>query len=75
MIDALIGAVIAVVATGALALLAEVMSNAQSTAKTGLTEYEKSVFNVVKSAHQTAASEDELLEWMQNAEKGRASGF
>lgn len=74
MIDALIGAVIAVVATGALALLVEVMSNAQSTVKTGLTEYEKSVFHVVKSAHQTSVSEVDLLDWMR-AEKEKSRGF
>jgi len=74
MIDALIGAVIAVVATGALALMAEVMSNAQSTFKTGLTEYEKSVLNVVKSAHQTSVSEVDLLDWMR-AEQEKARGF
>jgi len=50
------------------------MSNAQSTVKTGLTEYEKSVFNVVKSAHQTSVSEVDLLDWMR-AEQEKARGF
>jgi len=74
MIDALIGAVIAVIATGALALLAEVMTNAQSAVKTGLTEYERSVFDVVKSAHQAPPTEDSLLQWMR-AEQEKARGL
>ncbi len=68
MIDALIGAVIAVIATSALALLAEVMTNAESAGKNALTDYEKSVFYVVKSAHSgSAASEEALLNWMKSA--------
>ena len=68
MIDALIGAVIAVIATSALTLLAEVMTNVESAGKNSLTEYEKSVFNVVKSAHtDSSASEESLLDWMKSS--------
>jgi hypothetical protein len=68
MIDALIGAVIAVVATSALMLLAEVVANVETASKDSLTEYEKSVFLVVKSAHpQSSASESALQAWMQKS--------
>jgi hypothetical protein len=68
MIDALIGAVIAVIATSALTLLAEVMANVEAASKTSLTEYEKSVFLVVKSAHPDApATEESLLSWMKRS--------
>ena len=70
MIDALIGAVIAVVATSALTLLAEVMTSAETTRQTSLTEYEKSVLCVVERAHGgscTPASEQALLDWMRLA--------
>jgi len=70
MIDALVGAVIAVVATSALTLLAQVMVNAEVADKTYLTDYEARVLDVVKSAHVKSAhgsSGDygpELLDWM-----------
>ena len=65
MIDALIGAVIGVIATGALMLLAEVMTNVEAASKNSLTEYEKSVFLVVQTAHpDSKASEESLVEWM-----------
>ena len=68
MIDALIGAVIAVIATSALTLLAEVMANVEAASKTSLSEYEKSVFLVVKSAHpNTSATEESLLSWMKKS--------
>ena len=68
MIDALIGAVIAVVATSALAMLAEVTIGVEMSEKQSLSAYEKSVFSVVKSAHaKSAASEDELLSWMKTS--------
>jgi hypothetical protein len=67
-IDALIGAVIAVIATSALTLLAEVMANVEAASKTSLSEYEKSVFLVVKSAHpNTSATEESLLSWMKKS--------
>lgn len=65
MIDALIGAVIAVIATSALTLLAEVMTNVEAASKSYLTDYEKSVFNIVKNAHPpSSVTEDSLLDWM-----------
>ncbi len=68
MIDALIGAVIAVIATSALTLLAEAMVNVEAASKNSLTEYEKSVFLVVKSAHpNSSATEDSLLSWMKKS--------
>jgi hypothetical protein len=72
MIDALIGAVIAVVAAGALALLAEVITTVEVSPKESLTEYEKSVLSVVKKAHDHDASlstrptEGDLLNWMKS---------
>ena len=70
MIDALIGAVIGVIATGALMLLAEVMTNVEAASKNSLTEYEKSVFLVVKKAHSDSTiSEELLLEWMKNSSR------
>ena len=70
MIDALIGAVIAVIATSALTLLAEVMTNVEAADKTSLTEYESSVFAITKAAHPDASvSEDSLLAWMKNMAK------
>jgi hypothetical protein len=67
-IDALIGAVIAVIATSALTLLAEAMVNVEAASKNSLTEYEKSVFLVVKSAHpNSSATEDSLLSWMKKS--------
>ena len=68
MIDALIGAVIAVIATSALVLLAEVMTNIEAGSKNSLTEYERSVFRVVKSAHpNSSVTEDSLLSWMKKS--------
>ena len=71
MIDALIGAVIAVIATSALTLLAEVMTTAEAPTKNSLTAYEESVFNVVNSAHGSPLSSDDLVFWLrQSAESG-----
>ncbi len=68
MIDALIGAVIAVIATSALTLLAEAMVNVEAASKNSLTEYEKSVFLVVKNAHPNSpVAEDSLLSWMKKS--------
>jgi len=65
MIDALVGAVIAVVATSALTLLAQVMVNAEVADKTYLTDYEARVLDVVKSAHGSSGDYGpELLDWM-----------
>lgn len=64
MIDALVGAVIAVIATSALTLLAEVMTTVETFSKSSLTEYEESVFNVVNKAHGSARSSDDLLKWL-----------
>lgn len=65
MIDALVGAVIAVVATSALTLLAQVMVNAEVADKTSLTDYEARVLDVVKSAHGFSGDYGpELLDWM-----------
>jgi len=67
-IDALIGAVIAVIATSALTLLAEVMVNVEAVSKTSLTDYEESVFLVVKDAHPNAsATKESLLSWMKRS--------
>ena len=72
MIDALIGAVIAVIATSALTLLAEVMTNAEAFSGNSLTEYEESVFDVVNKAHGSPMSSDDLLLWLkQSAEPGQ----
>jgi hypothetical protein len=66
MIDALIGAVIAVLATSSLVLLAEVVTNMETGRRGPLTEYEESVFDVVKEAHpDSRVSKDLLLSWME----------
>jgi len=73
MVDALIGAVIAVIATSALTLLAQVMVNVETAGKSSLTDYELRILGVVKSAH-TSSQDDygpELLDWMK--EKAKAS--
>jgi len=73
-IDALIGAVIAVIATSALTLLAEVMVNVEAASKTSLTDYEESVFLVVKSAHPNApVTQESLLTWMNDLRKSDGS--
>ncbi len=66
MIDALIGAVIAVVATSALVLLAEVVTNVETGEKNALTDYEVRLLDVVKSSHPGSVSEDALLAWMKS---------
>jgi len=71
MVDALIGAVIAVVATSALALLAQVMVNVEVADKSSLTDYELRVLGVVKNAH-TSSQYDygpDLLNWMKEKAK------
>ncbi len=70
MIDALIGAVIAVVATTALTLLADVMVKVESGVKDSPTPYELRVFNVVRGAHKSSASQDDLLRWMNSSSGG-----
>lgn len=66
MIDALVGAVIAVVATSALTLLAQVIVSVEVADKTSLTEYEERVLDVVKSAHAPSGGDyrPDLLDWM-----------
>jgi hypothetical protein len=72
MIDAIIGSIIAVIATGALALMAEVFSASQEVDKQFLTEYEKAVLDVVIAAHKSEgpsiderkASQKALENWL-----------
>jgi hypothetical protein len=71
MVDALIGAVIAVVATSALTLLAQVMVNVEAADKSSLTDYEYRILDVVKSAHTSSPVDygPELLDWMKEKAK------
>jgi len=54
MIDAIIGSIIVVIATGALALMAEVFTLSQeSVAQRDLSDYEQSVVDLVSKVHET----------------------
>lgn len=70
MIEALIGSIIAVIATGALALMAEVFTAAQGGYdQRNLSEYERLVVNVVLSAHEATPEKMEsepgsINEWL-----------
>jgi len=68
MIDAIIGSIIAVIATGALALMAEVFTASQQVDKKFLTEYEKAVLDVVIVAHKsespTETDQEALENWL-----------
>ena len=66
MIDAIIGSIIAVIATGALALMAEVFTLSQeSVAQRNLSDYEKSVLGLVSSVHKrTSISSQEVSDWL-----------
>lgn len=55
MVDALVGAVIALIATGGVALLAETLTAAKLAGRDALTPYEVSVVEVVRRAHADAA--------------------
>ena len=66
MIDAIIGSIIAVIATGALALMAEVFTLSQeSVAQRNLSDYEKSVLGLVSSVHKrTSPPRQEVSDWL-----------
>lgn len=77
MVEALIGAVIAVIATSALTLLAQVVVNVETAGKSSLTDYELRVLGVVKSAH-TSSQDDygpDLLDWMKKKAKVDPDGL
>ena len=65
MIDALVGGVIALVATGTLTLMLDVMVNTEASTKSALSDYEQSVFRTVAKHHlENGATEESFLEWM-----------
>ena len=65
MIDALVGGVIALVATGAITLMLDVMVNSEASTKSALSDYEQSVFSSVAKQHpESATTEESFLEWM-----------
>lgn len=65
MIDALVGGVIALVATGALTLMLDVMVNSEASTKKALSHYEQSVFMTVAKEHpEMSVDEESLLDWM-----------
>ena len=65
MIDALVGGVIALVATGALTLMLDVTVNSEASTKIDLSDYEQSVFSSVAKQHpESATTEESFLDWM-----------
>lgn len=66
MIDAIIGSIIAVIATGALALMVEVFTLSQeSVAQRDLTDYEQSVLDLVSTVQQrTPVPSQEVSDWL-----------
>ena len=65
MIDALVGGVIALVATGAITLMLDVMVNSEASTKSALSDYEQSVFSSVAKQHpDSATTEESFLEWI-----------
>ena len=67
MVDAIIGSIIAVIATGALALMAEVFTASQDGFdKRSLTEYEKAVLDVVIVAHKSESPTETDREALEN---------
>ena len=66
MVDAIIGSIIAVIATGALALMAEVFTLSQeSVAQRDLSDYEQSVLDLVLSVQKrTPVSSQEVSDWL-----------
>ena len=66
MIDAIIGSIIAVIATGALALMAEVFTLSQeSVAQRNLSDYEKSVLDLVSTVqNRTLVPSQEVSDWL-----------
>ena len=65
MIDALVGGVIALVATGAITLMLDVMVNSEASTKSALSDYEQSVFSSVVTQHpDSATTEESFLDWM-----------
>jgi len=65
MIDAIIGSIIAVIATGALALMAEVFTLSQeSVAQRDLSDYEQSVLNLVSTVQEKTVPSQEVSDWL-----------
>ena len=66
MIDAIIGSIIVVIATGALALMAEVFTLSQeNVAQRNLSDYEQSVLNLVSSAQKrTPVPSQDVSDWL-----------
>ena len=66
MIDAIIGSIIAVIATGALALMAEVFTLSQeNVAQRNLSDYEQSVLDLVSSAQErTPVPSQGVSDWL-----------
>ena len=66
MIDAIIGSIIAVIATGALALMTEVFTLSQeSVAQRNLSDYEESVLDLVSTGqNRTPVPRQEVSDWL-----------
>ena len=66
MIDAIIGSIIAVIATGALALMTEVFTLSQeSVAQRNLSDYEQSVLDLVSTVqNRTPVPRQEVSDWL-----------
>ena len=71
MIDAIIGSIIAVIATGALALMTEVFTLSQeSVAQRNLSDYEKSVLDLVSTVqNRTLVPSQEVSDWLKDQYK------
>ena len=66
MIDAIIGSIIAVIATGALALMTEVFTLSQeSVAQRNLSDYEQSVLDLVSTVQKrTPVPSQDVSDWL-----------
>ena len=65
MIDAIIGSIIAVIATASLALMVEVFTLSQeSVAQRDLSDYEQSVLNLVSTVQEKTVPSQEVSDWL-----------
>jgi len=66
MIEALIGSIIALIATGGIALMAEVFTASRDESlPRPLSAYEEDVLNVTSSAHGVTPKREDLEDWLQ----------
>ena len=69
MIEALIGTVIALIATGALALMSEIFASSPNSSHKQLTSYEQMLVNRVYVEKHDPELEPKIAEWLQKQEQ------